>query len=338
MHRLLTRQIKKVFGEATADSLPAEVRRLMELVNDSYVQTDADRTLLERSMELSSNELLSRNQSLLSTNQALRDAEQKYRAIFENATEGIFQTTVDGRYIAANPALAEIFGYVSPADLLTSVNSIQTQIYVDETRRAQFADVIARKGEILQFESQVRRKDGQIIWISETARGVHGPDGSLLYYEGTVIDITLRKRSEKEREDLQSRLVAASRQSGMAEVATGVLHNVGNVLNSVNVSASLAGEKLRASKLSQLAKAVDLLLKQPAANLPQFLTEDAKGKVLPTYLGKVPEIMTAEHAARCWQEMGTLAKNIPSTSSGSRQHSGRHYASRWLARHGEGSA
>src|ERR1700689_2029568 len=113
MHRLLTRQIRKAFGDTTAQSLPPEIQRLLELVNDSYVQTDADRTLLERSMELSSNELLSRNQSLLSTNQALRDAEQKYRAIFENATEGIFQTTADGRYIAANPALAEIFGYAS---------------------------------------------------------------------------------------------------------------------------------------------------------------------------------------------------------------------------------
>jgi PAS domain S-box-containing protein len=309
MHRLLTRQIRKAFGDATAQSLPPEIQRLLELVNDSYVQTDADRTLLERSMELSSNELLARNQSLLSTNQALRDAEQKYRAIFENATEGIFQTTADGRYIAANPALAEIIGYASPADLLASVNSIQTQIYVDETRRAQFADIIARNCEILQFESQVRRKDGNIIWISETARGVNGPDGKLLYYEGTVIDITLRKRSEKEREELQSRLVAASRQSGMAEVATGVLHNVGNVLNSVNVSASLAGEKLRSSKLSQLAKAVDLLLQQPAASLPQFLTEDTKGKVLPTYLGKVTQIMTAEHA-EVLAELGTLAKNI----------------------------
>jgi PAS domain S-box-containing protein len=240
---------------------------------------------------------------------ALRATEQKYQAIFENATEGIFQSTAHGQYLAANPALARIYGYASAEQLIESVNSIQTQIYVDPTRQLLFAEAIARDNAVAQFESQVHRKDGEVIWISETARGVRDSKGTLLYYEGTVIDITLRKRSEAEREELHSRLLSVSRQSGMAEVATGVLHNVGNVLNSVNVSASLVEDKLRKSKLAQLRQAVGLLRSQPAAHLPRFLTEDAKGKILPDYFVKITELLTTEQDD-VLKELSMLAENI----------------------------
>src|ERR1035441_3094255 len=102
----------------------------------------------------------------------LRAAEQKYRAIFENATEGIFQSTVQGQYLVANPALARIYGYASPEQMIEHVNSLRTQIYVDPARQLQFAEAIARDPGVTQFESQVYRKDGEVIWISETARGV----------------------------------------------------------------------------------------------------------------------------------------------------------------------
>src|SRR6202008_1237438 len=96
-------------------------------------------------------------------------AEEKYRGIFENAIEGIFQTSPDGQYVSANPALARIYGFDSPEDLVVSFRDIATQLYIDPSRRDDFRDLIARQGYVTTFESQVRRKDGAVIWISENA-------------------------------------------------------------------------------------------------------------------------------------------------------------------------
>ncbi|HEV3137306.1 MAG TPA: response regulator [Pirellulales bacterium] len=127
---------------------------------------------------------------------ALRRAEANYRSIFENAVEGIFQTTLEGRYLSVNPALARIYGYDSPKHLADSIGDIERQLYVDPNRRDEFARVIARDGVVSNFESEVYRADGGIIWISENARAVRDRRGEIEYYEGTVEDITERKQSE----------------------------------------------------------------------------------------------------------------------------------------------
>jgi phosphoserine phosphatase RsbU/P len=135
------------------------------------------------------------------TIEALRRAEQKYRSIFENATEGIFQTTPDGRYLSANPALARMYGYDSPEELLAALTDISRQLYVQPGRRAAFTLAMLQNGKVLDFESQIYRRDGSIIWISENARAVHDEvSGELLYYEGMVQDITPRKHAEEARE------------------------------------------------------------------------------------------------------------------------------------------
>ncbi|OCR01111.1 diguanylate cyclase [Oscillatoriales cyanobacterium USR001] len=129
--------------------------------------------------------------------EALRQAESKYRSIFENASEGIFQTTLDGKYLSANPALARIYGYNSPAELIDQIRNIKYQIYVDPRQRDYFTREIAQNGFVSEFESEVYRADGSIVWISENARGVYGINGELLYYEGTAKDITARKIAEQ---------------------------------------------------------------------------------------------------------------------------------------------
>ena len=128
--------------------------------------------------------------------EATRSAEEKFRTIYENSTDGIFQTTADGKYISANPALASIYGYSSPQELIASIDDIKLQLYVEAKRRSEFMAKIENGGAIAQFESQVYRKDGSIIWISENARIVKDQNGVLLYYEGTVEDITQRKLTE----------------------------------------------------------------------------------------------------------------------------------------------
>ncbi|HTP39805.1 MAG TPA: EAL domain-containing protein [Steroidobacteraceae bacterium] len=127
---------------------------------------------------------------------AAREAERRYRGLFEHAIEGIFRTTPEGRYLAANPALARIYGFESAEELIGSLQDIRRQLYVNPQRREEFMSLIRGRGSITSFESQIYRKDGSIIWISENARAVHDPAGVLQFYEGTVEDITERKLYE----------------------------------------------------------------------------------------------------------------------------------------------
>ncbi|PYK97533.1 MAG: hypothetical protein DME19_15945, partial [Verrucomicrobia bacterium] len=133
----------------------------------------------------------------LRAEEALRQAEEKYRSIFENVMEGIFQTTPDGHYLSANPMLARIYGYDSAEQLMAAVSDIGHEIYVQPGRREEFIRLIQQDGIVSKFESQVYRKDRSIIWISENARVVRDSRGDALYYEGTVEDITEHKRAEQ---------------------------------------------------------------------------------------------------------------------------------------------
>lgn len=126
----------------------------------------------------------------------LEATEAKYRSIFENAQEGIFQTTVEGRYITVNPALASILGYAKPEEVIANFTNIAQQLYVDTHRRAEFIRLIEKYDTVSEFESQVYRRDGSIVWICEKAYAVRDEQGNLLYYEGLIEDITQRKQAE----------------------------------------------------------------------------------------------------------------------------------------------
>jgi len=132
--------------------------------------------------------------------QARQQAEERYRSIFEHASEGIFQTTVEGRYLAANPALARLYGYPSPEALMCSLDDIGRQLYVKSSQRERFRQLMEVHGEVLNFESEVYRADGTRLWISENAHVVRDGEGRALYYEGTVQDISERRRYQEELE------------------------------------------------------------------------------------------------------------------------------------------
>ena len=126
----------------------------------------------------------------------LLEAEERYRSIYENAVEGIFQTSPEGHYISANRALARIYGYDSPEDLMNSVRDISRMLYVEASRREEFVRTMQQHDVVNAFESPIYKKGGEVIWISENVRAVRDQRGRLLYYEGTVEDITGRKRAE----------------------------------------------------------------------------------------------------------------------------------------------
>ena len=157
-----------------------------------------------------------RSQGYEETIEALRRAEQKYRSIFENATEGIFQTTPEGKYLSANPALARMYGYDTPAELLADLIDISRQLYVEPDRRWKFTLAMRNDGHIHDFESQIYRRDGTIIWISENAHAVHDElTGELLYYEGMVQDITRRKAAEEASKQAEENLVRYAKSYGL---------------------------------------------------------------------------------------------------------------------------
>lgn len=130
--------------------------------------------------------------------EALRQVESNYRSIVENAVEGVFQTSADGCYLIVNYMLARIYGYDSPEALIASLTDIRQQLYVNPSRRDEFARLMQEQGAVWGFESQIYRQDGSVIWISECARALYNSQGNLVGYEGTVADITQRKQSEIE--------------------------------------------------------------------------------------------------------------------------------------------
>jgi len=125
-----------------------------------------------------------------------RENERRYRDIFQSSIEGIFQTTADGKFAAANPALAELLGYDSPEALMSAVNDIAHDIYVDPAERAHILEQLDTKGFLRDHDVLIRRRDGKRIWVSENTRVRRNSDGSVLCYEGTLVDITLRKTAE----------------------------------------------------------------------------------------------------------------------------------------------
>ncbi len=139
---------------------------------------------------------------------ALREAEAKYRSIFENASEGISQTTLDGRLLSANPALARMFGYASPEEMMAEVTDLGLQTFVLAEKREELRALLDSQPAIRGFEAERRRKDGSQFWISTSGRAVRDAGGAIAYYEGTTQDITeivrarealMRGREELER-------------------------------------------------------------------------------------------------------------------------------------------
>src|SRR5207245_1523604 len=117
--------------------------------------------------------------------------------IFENAIEGMFQSTPDGKYLNVNAAFARMYGCDSPEEIITQVSDIAQTTYVDPARREEFKRLIETHGVVELFEYEAYRKDGTKMWLCENARAVRDVTGAILYYEGTVQDVTERKRVEE---------------------------------------------------------------------------------------------------------------------------------------------
>jgi Amt family ammonium transporter len=198
---------------------------------------------------------------------ALQQAEEKYRSIFENAVMGIFQTTSSGQYLSANDALARTYGYASTQELKDSVTDISRQLYVDDRRREDFVRAMAEHGSVTGFESQIYRKDGEIVWISENAREVRDAKGELLYYEGTIEDITDRK--EAEAAQVAAKEVAEAASLAKSEFLANMSHEIRTPLNGIVGMVEL----LLGTRLSEQQQRYAQLLRTSASSLTTLISD-----------------------------------------------------------------
>ena len=193
-----TCQIPVLFLSAIGDS-PSKVKAF-ELGGVDYVTKpfQLEEVLARVEYQLKLYRQYQQRQSIIKEN-------QPYKDFFENAIEGMFQSSVSGQYLRVNQALASLLGYESPEDLMTSVQDIALQIYTIPQRRSQFVEYLDQFGTVEAFEVEVYCKNGDRIWIQETARSVRDSDKNLKYYEGTVHNITQRKQLQDQLEE--SRLI-----------------------------------------------------------------------------------------------------------------------------------
>jgi PAS domain S-box-containing protein len=174
---------------------------------------------------------------------ALQEAEEKYRSIFEHSSEGIFQNTPEGRFLSANPALARMLGFDSPEELICGRGDIERQGYADPAMRDKFKQALEKNGFITGFEYEVCRKDGAKIWVAENSRIVRDAEGRVLYYEGSVQDISERKRGEAEREVISDIVRGVTTTSNLDELLDLAWRSIGKLLYAENCFVALHDPK-----------------------------------------------------------------------------------------------
>lgn len=248
-----------------------------------------------------------RTAQLTSAHQDLQRSEERFSSAFEHASIGMALVSPEGRWIKVNRALCRLLGY-TPGELYQRTFQDLTHPDDLEADVAQVRQVLA--GEILSYQMEKRyfHKEGRLVWALLSVSLIRDSAGAPVHFISQIQDITERKEAEAELDALHKELVEASRRGGMAEVATSVLHNVGNVLNSVNISCSLAAERIRNSRVGSVRKTADLL-EENAGDLAAFVALDPRGRKLPDFLRSLAGRL-AEEQSEVLNELELLARNI----------------------------
>jgi PAS domain S-box-containing protein len=242
----------------------------------------------------------------------LQDSRQRYEitaVAMLGSSDGLWDWNMAANTIFFSPRWKSMLGFEDheiPNSYEAWINLVANE---DRDRfMKHMDDYLAGRIPTFEIECRMRCKHADAMWTLYRGAALRDSAGKPFRFAGAQTDITARKMAEAGMEQLHRQMVETSRFAGMAEVATGVLHNVGNVLNSVNVSATLISDRLRDSKLADLAAAA-ALFKERAHDLPAFLANDPKGKVLPGYLRAGLEKLQAGHAEML-RELDSLQRNI----------------------------
>ncbi|MEW6350182.1 MAG: ATP-binding protein [Thermodesulfobacteriota bacterium] len=164
---------------------------------------------------------------------ARREAEGKYRAIFDNAIEGIFQATFEGRLMNVSPSLAKTLGYETPAEILDTITDTASQLYVDPENRAELIRRLEEEGLVTGFETRFRKKDGSPVWVTVSVRAVRDERTASKYLEGFIMDITSQKIAEIERARLEEQLFQAQKMEAVGRLTGGIAHDFNNILTAI---------------------------------------------------------------------------------------------------------
>ncbi|MGD1089683.1 MAG: PAS domain S-box protein [Verrucomicrobiota bacterium] len=230
------------------------------------------------------------------------------RTVIENLPDAIYAKDAAARKVLANSADLKNYGCKIETEALGKTDF---DLFPKEIAEKFFQDdqLVLQKGrKIVNREEKAVRPNGEEFWLLTTKVPWRNTAGNIIGLVGIGRDITAIKEAEAKLDQVHKQLMNASRQAGMAEVATSVLHNVGNVLNSVNVASSCVADSLRKSKAANLSKVV-ALLREHEADLGDFITNDSKGKQLPGYLAQLAEHLAGEQTA-VLNELARLQKNI----------------------------
>ena len=230
------------------------------------------------------------------------------RSLLDNSPDHIYFKDRNSRLIRCSRYMAAKFGFACSDE---AVGKCDFDFYNHEHAQPAYEDElrVMRTGQpiIGKVEKEIL-KNGTVTWALTSKIPLRNPAGDIIGTFGISKDITAIKESEAQLEQLHRQLLETSRQAGMAEVASSVLHNVGNVLNSVNVSATLAADKLKKSKIANLSRVVTMF-NEHSSDLATFLTHDPKGKLVPGYLTQFAEHMAGEHAAAI-TELESLCSHV----------------------------
>jgi PAS domain S-box-containing protein len=228
-------QLEKAIRER--EVLEAELTRMQR---NFAVRVAARTAALRKTNEQLYNEILERKKA----ERALRATERKYRGFFEHSIEGAYQSTAEGQYLSVNPALARLYGYASAAEMMAAVGNIARDVYVDAGMRQKFREIIERDGEVRNLEYQVRQRGGEVLWISESARAARNRRGQVVYYEGTIRNISARKRAEAEAARLEQQLLQLQKMEAIGTLASGIAHDFNNILGGIMGYVELAQDDL----------------------------------------------------------------------------------------------
>jgi len=223
-------------------------------------------------------------QERMRASRELQQSEERYRQLITNASVGIFETTQGGAILFANPYIRRCLGLPSTGRL-EGGNETLGGIWMGDDRQ-RFWEKLQKTGELRGYEVRFRTATGGTVNMLMNVRLQPQQPGGPLICEGTAEDITERVRAQSEVEQLNRQLLDASRRAGMAEVATGVLHNVGNVLTSVNLIVHDLQERLHGNRLPHLERAAGMLQGEPA-QVAEFLTHDETGRQLPGFISRL---------------------------------------------------
>jgi PAS domain S-box-containing protein len=248
-----------------------------------------------------------RTADLAKSNGELQSEQALLRNLLDNASDFIYFKDCQSRFVRFSNSMCKLTGMTREQ----LFGKTDFDYYKEEDARRAFEDEqeIIRTGNPLvgKLETEVH-SDGRVTWAMTTKMPWRNTDGEILGTFGISCDITSIKQAEAELSRAQKQLLESSHAAGMAEVATGVLHNVGNVLNSVNISTSLLAEQLRNSK-ANLVERVASLMNEHKADLANFITNDPQGRRLPEFLEDIGKRLSNERSVAL-TEIANLRKNV----------------------------